>query len=236
MRICADCGVEKPLSKFYKKGKSKRTQKIWYEKRCNECHNLKFRPATGRISSTRFKKGQLSWNKGTKGICKPNKTSFKPGHVNAKGAGFKAGFTPWNKNKNFNGSCRRCLNDKQWREYILERDLHKCKQCSSVYNLHVHHIKNWKFFPELRFDINNGITLCGSCHMKLHKNGHIVSPETKKKISESLKGKKLSEEHIEKLRGHVAWNKNTIGVMKSNSTSFKKGHIAWNKNLKLGVK
>ena len=27
----------------------------------------------------KFKKGQIAWNKGTKGICKPNKTSFKEG-------------------------------------------------------------------------------------------------------------------------------------------------------------
>ena len=187
MKICADCGVEKPLSKFYKKGKSKRTQKIWYEKRCNECHNLKFRPATGIISSTRFKKGQTAWNKGTKGVSQPNKTSFKTGHVIPNGAGFKIGFTPWNKDKNFNGSCRRCLNDKLWIKSILERDLYKCKQCSSTDILHVHHIKNWKEYPELRFDINNGITLCKSCHMKLHGKGRIVSPETRKKISESLK-------------------------------------------------
>lgn len=26
-------------------------------------------------------KGQTSWNKGTKGVMKPNKTSFKPGHI-----------------------------------------------------------------------------------------------------------------------------------------------------------
>jgi len=195
MRICADCGIEKSLSKFYKKGKSKRTQEIWYEKRCNECHNLKFRPATGRISSTRFKKGQKPWNKGTKGVSKPNNTSFKPGHVMPNGAGFqkgipstgitfKKGNIPWNKYK-VDG--RNSLEYKAYIKKALERDLYKCKQCASTHVLHVHHIKNWEEYPNLRFDINNVITLCKSCHMKLHKNGHLVSHKTRNKISESLK-------------------------------------------------
>ena len=229
MKVCEDCGIEKPLSKFYKKGKSKRTQKIWYEKRCNECHNLKFRPATGRISSTRFQPGHATWNKNTKGISKPNKTSFKRGHVIPKGVGFQKGFNPWNKDKNFDGSCRRCLNDKQWRESVLERDLYKCKQCYSTHILHVHHIKDWEKYPELRFDINNGIILCNSCHMKLHRNGSVVSEETRNKISETLKrqkyvpwnkgkkGTKLSEKHKEKLRGRIPWNKGlNLGVSNGN--------------------
>lgn len=39
---------------------------------------------TGR---THFKKGQTAWNKGTKGICKPNSGSFQKGHIS------------WNKKK-----------------------------------------------------------------------------------------------------------------------------------------
>jgi len=44
-----------------------------------------------------FQKGSIPWNKGTKGIMKPNKTSFKKGIY--QGYGFKKGYIPWHKNK-----------------------------------------------------------------------------------------------------------------------------------------
>lgn len=57
-----------------------------------------------------------------------------------------------------------------WRIKVLERDHYKCQHCSSKNNLHAHHIKRFVDYPELRFDINNGLTLCKSCHIEIHKN------------------------------------------------------------------
>lgn len=34
----------------------------------------------------------------------------------------------------------------------------------------VHHKKGWKDYPELRYDVDNCITLCRECHKLLHKN------------------------------------------------------------------
>lgn len=55
-----------------------------------------------------------------------------------------------------------------WASLVKLRD-EKCTECKSVYDLHAHHIKSYKDFAELRYDVNNGITLCGQCHRKTHK-------------------------------------------------------------------
>lgn len=53
-----------------------------------------------------------------------------------------------------------------WRRKVLSRDGFKCKiadeNCSG--RLEVHHILGWNDNPELRYKINNGITLCHAHH------------------------------------------------------------------------
>lgn len=61
-----------------------------------------------------------------------------------------------------------------WRKSIFERDLYTCQCCgvkSGVGNkveLNAHHIKNWKDNEDLRYDTDNGITLCDKCHTNFH--------------------------------------------------------------------
>jgi len=66
---------------------------------------------------------------------------------------------------------------KEWRMAVFLRDNFTCQFCElrshvglekSVI-LEAHHIKFWKNYPSLRFNVNNGITLCRECHQILTK-------------------------------------------------------------------
>jgi hypothetical protein len=56
--------------------------------------------------------------------------------------------------------------NKKWRTSVYKRDKYICKisnkDCNGILN--AHHILPWRDYPELRYDINNGITLCKFHH------------------------------------------------------------------------
>jgi len=56
---------------------------------------------------------------------------------------------------------------KAWRKKVYVRDGYTCKECGARKRLEAHHIKMWAHFPELRYEVSNGITLCKKCHGKL---------------------------------------------------------------------
>ncbi len=55
---------------------------------------------------------------------------------------------------------------RDWRNGVWKRDNWKCKinnnDCSG--KIIAHHILSWRDYPELRYNINNGITLCHAHH------------------------------------------------------------------------
>lgn len=62
-----------------------------------------------------------------------------------------------------------------WVKAVKQRDNYTCQHCGIKENeyktktgkvLEVHHIKEWDTYPELRFEVSNGLTLCASCHRK----------------------------------------------------------------------
>lgn len=65
------------------------------------------------------------------------------------------------------------LQFKNWRRAVFKRDNFTCQKCgdSKGGNLEAHHIKEFSKFIELRFDINNGITLCKKCHKETDNYG-----------------------------------------------------------------
>ncbi|MEK6884195.1 MAG: HNH endonuclease [Nanoarchaeota archaeon] len=71
-----------------------------------------------------------------------------------------------------NNGIRHSLEYKLWRESIFERDKYICVFCKQKGGkLNADHIKPFALFPELRFAIDNGRTLCGECHKKTNTFG-----------------------------------------------------------------
>lgn len=68
----------------------------------------------------------------------------------------------------------------KWRKAVFERDNYTCQECGARSHpgkpviLNADHIKPFAFFPELRFDLNNGRTLCLPCHRKTETWGRQV--------------------------------------------------------------
>lgn len=56
-----------------------------------------------------------------------------------------------------------------WRRAVFERDDYTCQICT-VYlgggDLEAHHIKSYAKYPELRYDVENGVTLCNYHHQR----------------------------------------------------------------------
>lgn len=79
---------------------------------------------------------------------------------------WKGGITP------INMKIRTSLEYKLWRTAVFERDNYTCIWCGvrsgngKATILHADHIKPFALFPELRFAIDNGRTLCVDCHKK----------------------------------------------------------------------
>jgi hypothetical protein len=112
-----------------------------------------------------------TWNKGTKGATGPNSGSFTSERMKGEAHfNWKGGKT--SENKRIRGS----REYKEWRKKVFERDFFSCVICGhrSSYNfrrgdkcdIRADHIKPFCLFPELRFDLDNGRTLCIPCDLE----------------------------------------------------------------------
>lgn len=78
---------------------------------------------------------------------------------------WKGGVTPANE------KARKSTAYRDWREEIFARDNWTCQECGvRGGHLHAHHVFSFAQFPEHRFEVWNGITLCKECHASIHPN------------------------------------------------------------------
>lgn len=119
--------------------------KVWSEET-----KEKMRIAKLGKKSARSKDGLNSFRKKMTGVNHPN---------------WKGGMSTVNE------KIRKSFEYKLWRTAVFERDNYTCVWCGSKSSkknaviLNADHIKPFAYFPELRFAIDNGRTLCKKCHL-----------------------------------------------------------------------
>ena len=123
-----------------------------------------------------------TWKLSSEVLSKGNKSWFKKGDYRERNLRWIPDRTKLVKNehKHLDGQYR------EWMFAVKKRDNWKCKISNSDCRglLESHHILNWKQYPELRYDINNGITLCQTHHPRGRDKESELSPYFKKLVAE----------------------------------------------------
>lgn len=103
------------------------------------------------------KKREGVWNKGKRAKEDPRILS-----------GERNGF--WKGGKLKDQKDRKSSDMKLWRLEVYERDDFTCQMCGERGGkLEAHHINPYTDYPDLRFEVTNGITLCRECHRSIKR-------------------------------------------------------------------
>ena len=65
---------------------------------------------------------------------------------------------------------RRSAEYRDWRKAVYVRDAYTCQICGRRGgHLHAHHLNSFTAFPDLRYELANGVTLCSEHHIQFHR-------------------------------------------------------------------
>lgn len=146
-------------------GKAFKTYPAWVRKGCGkhcsrECNNIarmKRESGTCLICGKPFERKVSQLGKYCSNAC--------VGEAN-RGAGNPS----WKGGVSYSNNIRKCAEHTVWRKAVYGRDQYKCQDCGQIgWSLEPHHVFSWAEFPDLRFEVWNGETLCVKCHRERHK-------------------------------------------------------------------
>lgn len=63
---------------------------------------------------------------------------------------------------------------RNFRTEVYRRAGIQCEVCQTKTRLHAHHIFDFNNYPDLRYDADNGICLCETCHFYYHKITRLI--------------------------------------------------------------
>ncbi len=125
---------------------------------------------TGIVSSSAFKKGHKSKNPFPKGNIPWNKGIVWDAMRGERHPNWKGGMP--RKDRRLTLSYEEHRKYMDWRKAVFSRDTWDCQECGHHGGvLHADHINSWVDYPELRFELTNGRTLCPPCHRKTPSYG-----------------------------------------------------------------
>lgn len=116
-------------------------------------------------------RAKIGWSMSAHYQITPDEVRLRRGSKGAANGNWKGGVAKKHERH------RRVLIYREWRLAVFRRDHFTCQACGaksekgSKPTLHAHHIKPYSKFPELRFSVENGQTLCRECHIKTHSKG-----------------------------------------------------------------
>lgn len=107
------------------------------------------------------KRGKIMSNKG-RPLSLEHRAKLSGENANA----WRGGVSPANE------IARKRVEYRLWRIAVFMRDDYTCQTClDRGGELHADHIKPFAYYPELRYAIDNGRTLCVACHLKTDTYG-----------------------------------------------------------------